>query len=168
METQTYHEAEAQRLGWPASVCGYSPNEAYYYHENLRWVNALLNPEHHGLDPAKAKAELRNLRVLPPMWNENMAPRFPTGTSVAGKQLKVGQPVPIGAVVCFWLAGEVWECPEWARVVSCRHGQLRLVCDNGQRPYCLPWGKQDAPRVGRVFVATHYMRLPYPGHEPAS
>lgn len=163
---QTFHEAQAARLGWPAGVCGYSPNEAYYYHEpGLGWLTTLLNAAQLGLDPKEAAAELANLTWLPPMWNDNMAPRFPTGTRLAGKKLKVGRPVAVGSVLCFWLPGEAKDCPEWARVVSLAGGQLRLACDNGSKPYCLPWTKTDAARVGPVYLGTHYARLPYRGHE---
>lgn len=166
MHQQTESEARAQRLGWPLGVQGYGPNERQYYVEPaLDWVNCLLNPTHYDLDPDACQQQLARLAFLPRLWNDNMAPRFAAGTTLAGHRVRVGQPVAVGAVLCFWLPGEAKDCAEWARVVSCAGGELRLACDNGQRPYCLPWTKADARRVGRVYQVTHYCSQPFPGYE---
>lgn len=158
---QTNSERIAQQLGYPLGVCGYTPNERFYWYDPaLAWANTLLNPTHFGLDPVAAAAELASLYALPLVWNENMAPRFATGTFLAGLPLPVGDEVKVGEVLLWWAPGEAHDCPEIARVVAVEQNLLRLACDNGGRAYRLAWG--PAAPVQTVYRATHYISQPYP------
>lgn len=157
---QTHSEAQAARLRYPLGVCGYSPNErAYWFDPGLDWINRLLNPVSYGLDPEVCAQQLAGLDSLPGVWNENMAPRFITGTYLAGRKLHVGDPLVPGDVVQWLEPGEALDCPTLARVVSVEPTRLRLACDNGGHPYQLPWGP-GAELPPYCYRVTHYISRP--------
>ncbi|MDO7888187.1 hypothetical protein [Hymenobacter cheonanensis] len=158
---QTSSERIAQDLGYPLGVCGYSPNERYYWFDPaLGWANTLLNPQHYGLDPEACAKEIASLYALPLVWNENMAPRFITGTFLAGKVLAVGEVVQVGNVLMWWEPGDARDCPTLGRVVAVEPDLIRLACDNGGHAYRLAWGP-GAP-AWEVYRVTHYLSQPYP------
>lgn len=157
---ETYSEAQARRLGYPLGVCGYSPNERFYWHEpTLGWANSLLNATAHGLDPVAAARELATLYALPLVWNENMAPRFVTGTFLAGKPLAYGDKLAVGAVLLWTEPGDAADCPTLARLVAVEPTGLRLACDNGGQALWLPWTADTA--LAGVYRVTHYVSQPY-------
>jgi hypothetical protein len=153
-------EALAQRLGYPLGVGGYAPTETGYWCDpSLGWANVLLNPERFGLDPLACAQELAGLKTFPPVWNLNMAPRFPDGTSVAGRLLVFGDRLRVGEVLLWWQPGDAHDCPTLARVAALEPGLIRLSEDNGGRAHALPWGPGAA--TADVYRVTHYVRLPY-------
>jgi hypothetical protein len=157
----TYSERLAQQLGYPLGVCGYSPNErAYWFEPALAWANALLNPEQHGLDPDACARELRGLQALPLVWNENMAPRFATGTFLAGRLVGPDTALAVGDVLLWTALGDAPDCPTLARLVSIELDCLRLSSDNGGHPYVLAWGP-GAPAL-HLYRVTHYISQPVP------
>lgn len=160
MATLTISEARAQRLGYPLGVCGYGPNDVNYWCDpSLGWANVLLNPETFGLDPDACARELEGLAKLPPVWNENMAPRFPCDTTLAGRLLRFGDLLAVGQVLLWWEEGDAHDCPTIARVAALEPGVIRLSCDNGGQAFALPWWQTDPARP--VYLVTHYVRLPY-------
>lgn len=151
-------EQVAAASGYPSHCFGYSPNEQGYWTEpGMPWVLPLLNPRHHGLDPAACEQELAGLMAFRP-WNENMAPRFPDGCFLAGKPLPWGAPVQVGQVLAWVAPGDAWDCFALARVVEVQADALRLACDHSPARYRLPWGV-GLPAFP-VYRITHYVTQP--------
>lgn len=162
MATLTISEERAQRLGFPATACGYGPNDVNYWADpSLHWANALLNPAHHGLDPEACAREIATLLTFPHVWNENMVPRFPHGTWLAGKKLLFGDLIQPGDVLLWWEGDDAYDCPTLSRVVEHTRGVLRLQDDNGGHERRLLWWKTDDARP--VYRVTHYVYMPYVG-----
>ena len=159
MENLTNPEQVAQAQGYPATLFGFTPNDGPYWREpGMPWVLPLLNPQHFGLDPVACQTELHGLMAFD-LWNENMAPRFPRGTYLAGKPLPWGSEEVEPGHLLAWLApGEAWDCFDLARVVEIHATYLLLAYDNGGHTLRLPW--QHAYPTPRAYRITHYVTQP--------
>lgn len=155
--TQTFAAYKAQQLGYPARLMGYTPNDQYYWYEpDLAWASALCNPERFGLDPDTCAREQASTYVLPEVWNDNMAPRFPTGAVLAGKPATFGDCFSAGDVLLWLPPGQAPDCTSLARLVKQEAGHLLLAYDNGGHTLRLPWHELSPA----LYVVTCYVRQP--------
>jgi|GEM_PF-4461595 len=143
---RTRLQQEAQQLGFPASLFGYTPDvAAYWWEPGLPYV----------ADPGATSA-LTCIAPESPEYifaGDEMAPRFPLGTPVILAPAPSDHPLQIGRV--YVRIPEQGE-PEVGRLAWLHDTELELTQDNSPAVLRWPLG------VGTVYAVTHYVDCPGP------
>lgn len=161
----TYLEAEAQALGFPATLFGYTPNEAAYWREpGLPWLPA-----------APADALLldyrgtRAIRYLLEVIDHDMAPRFPRGCLVQTMPVYERAQLVVGRVYSYGVLDPETGTRHYhlARLVQVGATYLEVKPDHDDHLLRWPLRADEAEATWDVREVTHYAHYPAAREEDA-
>ncbi|MGI4871495.1 MAG: hypothetical protein ACRYFX_09990 [Janthinobacterium lividum] len=158
MATPQNPTQEAQQLGFPATLFGFTPNDRAYWHEpGLPWFTPELRE-----NPPLNRVGLQSIPCIGDIATDSMAPRFPRGCAVNTMPVHKREYLVLGRVYthCF-LNAETGEW-EWAigRLVKIGGNYLEVKADNDPTPAIWLLREEEAQAVWDVWEVTHYAYYP--------
>ena len=160
MERLTALEQEAQSLGFPATLFGFTPNERAYWHEpGLPWLTVEQQYSYEmPLDYRGQKA----LLCVGYLGSNNMAPRFPKGCGVQTVPVYEKANLVLGRVYLYRYWDE--EAQQWTyemgRLVKIGGNYLEVQADNNPTPSIWLLREEVGQEVWDVREVTHYVSYP--------
>lgn len=148
------NQVAAQR-GYPSALLGFMPDTIAYWREpGFPTLRALPSP------PLDALLPYPPAEPCFQVANDQMGPRFPTGTWVGAELLVFGRFLCPGQVLAWHHVAEERAPYTMARVVEVRAGSLRLAQDKDGHQLTIPWWKTDPDRP--LLLVRHYLTPPLP------
>lgn len=157
-------EQEAARLGFPATLFGFTPNQREYWIEpGLPLLTAAMRNDFEQM-PLDYQGH-RALLCIGYLDGNHMSPRFPEGCGVQTMPVYEKKNLVVGRVYTyrFWSEQAQEWCYEMGRLVKIGGNYLEVKADNNPIPSL--WLLRDEPEkaVWDVREVTHYAMCP--GHD---